>query len=250
MEAISNARRQSTIDVYEGKWRVFGEWCAQKSLTPTDLSSPELANFFLYLFHEKHLAPSTIKGYRSMIADTYRHLGKQDPGQDKDLSDLLAHLERQRPVTRSLVPRWNLPLVLNWLSTERFEPLGQAPLREVTWKTCFLLALATAARVSEIHALSVTDECLQKRRDGSVLLLTNPAFIAKNRLPSVGAQSICLQPIKKVDTSPIARLHCPVRALKIYLRRTKEKRGGEDAPLSPNPTGKGGHLGSIDLCLD
>ena len=67
-----------------------------------------------------------------MIADTYRHWGEQDPGQDKDLSDLLAHLERQRPVTRSLTPRWNLPLVLNWLSTERFEPLGQAPLREVS----------------------------------------------------------------------------------------------------------------------
>ena len=58
------------------------------------------------------------------------------------------------------------------------------------------------------------------------MLLTKPAFIAKNRLPSVGAHSICLQPIKTVDTSPIARLHCPVRALKFCLRRTKERGGG------------------------
>lgn len=168
-----------------------------------------------------------------MIADTYRHLGRPDPGQDRDLSDLMSYFDRKRPVVSSLVPRWNLPWVLSWLSSEQFEPLSLAPMREVTLKTCFLIALATAARVSEVHALSTREDCLQFRQDGSVDLLTDPSFIAKNRLPSVGAQSIRITPIKKVDRSPLACQQCPVRALKIYLHRTKRKRGGRTRLFLP-----------------
>ena len=233
MEAIAEARRPSTLEVYEGKWRVFAAWCSEEALTPTELSPPQLANFFLWLFNVKGYATSTIKGYRSMIATTYRHLGRPDPGKDNDLSDLIANLERRRPVVRSLVPRWNLPWVLKWLSSERFEPLSLAPLREVTLKTCFLLALATAARVGELHALSTREDCLQKRQDGSYHLMTDPAFIAKNRLPSVGSQSIHLVPIKSVDRSPFAQFQCPVRALRIYLHRTKQKRGGRTRLFLP-----------------
>ena len=224
MERISAARRSSTVDVYEGKWKVFVGWCADVSLCPTELSPPQLADFFLWLFNVKGFAPSTIKGYRSMIADTYRHLGKPNPGQDRDLSDLMANFERMRPVTRSLVPRWNLPYVLSWLASKRFEPLKKASIKDLTLKTCFLLSLATAARVSELHALSTKESCLQWRQDGSVDLLTDPAFIAKNRLPSVGAQRIHLQPISSVDDSSISKLQCPVRSLEIYLRRTRTVR--------------------------
>ena len=122
VEAIAEARRPSTLEVYEGKWRVFAAWCSEEALTPTELSPPQLANFILWLFNVKGYAISTIKGYRSMIATTYRHLGRPDPGKDNDLYDLIASLERRRPVVRSLVPRWNLPWVLKWLSSERSSP--------------------------------------------------------------------------------------------------------------------------------
>ena len=200
-------------------------WCDDAGLPPTDLSPPQLADFFLWLFNVKGFATSTIKGYRSMIAGTYRHLGKPDLGKDSDLSDLFANFDRRRPVVRSLVPRWNLPYVLSWLSSDRFEPLQSAPIKELTLKTCFLLSLATAARVSELHALSTKEACLQWRQDGSVDLITDPAFIAKNRLPSVGAQRIHLQPIRSVDDADLSKLQCPVRALKFYIRRTKRERG-------------------------
>lgn len=164
--------------------------------------------------------------------------GQPDPGKDADLSGLMASLERRRPVITSLVPRWNLPWVLTWLSSEKFEPLSSTPTKELTLKTCFLLALATAARVSELHALSTKDECLQWRQDGSVHLVTDPSFIAKNRLPSVGAQSIHLRPIRQVDDSSLARLQCPVRALKYYLRRTKETRGDRSRLFLPLVAGR------------
>ena len=58
-----------------------------------------------------------------MIADTYRHHGRQDVGKDKDLSDLVANFDRSRPRTTYLFPRWDLALVLRYLSSNRFEPL-------------------------------------------------------------------------------------------------------------------------------
>lgn len=173
-----------------------------------------------------------------MIADTYRHLGRPDPGCDKHLSDLMANFEYRRPVVRSLTPRWNLPWVLTWLNSERFEPLPLASLADLTRKTCFLVALATAARVSEIHALSVAEGCFQKRSDGSIDLLTDPQFIAKNRLPSVGVQTIRLVSLKSVDGSSQARMQDPARALKIYVRRTKEIRGDRTRLFLPIREGK------------
>ena len=98
-------------------------------------------------------------------------------------------------------------------------------LKTLPSRLVFLLTLATAARVSKPHALSTAPVGLVKRTDGSIDLVTDPGFIAKYRLPSVGAQSINLLPIKKIDKARIASLQCPVRALKIYLARTKDLRG-------------------------
>ena len=182
MEGILRARKRSTLKVYEGKWKVFCQWCLEKKVDPIKASIPKLADFFIFLFREKKMAPITIKGYRSMISDTYKHYGRDSIGLDKALSDLMSNFDLEKPKHRSLVPSWNLTIVLNWLQRKEFEPLEAASLSCLTKKTCFLLALATASRVSEIHALSVDQACLQFRDDGSVSLTTAPGFVAKNRL--------------------------------------------------------------------
>lgn len=233
MEAIAAARRPSTLKVYEAKWRIFSRWCAKEGLPPLNVPTHRLADFFLFLFKEKNLAPITIKGYRSMISDTYRHHGRLDVGVDQALSDLLASFQLARPVSRSLVPRWNLPWVLTWLTKGSYEPLATAPLHLLTKKTCFLIALASAARVSEIHALSMDPSCLQFRQDGSVSLTTAPGFIAKNRLPELGNQSINIPPLQRDDKTSSGRFNDPVRALRIYLRRTEEFRRGRTRLFLP-----------------
>ena len=60
-----------------------------------------------------------------------------------------------RPVSRSLTPPWDLTLVLEALSCAPFEPLQQVELKMLSFKTALLLALTSAKRVSDIHALSV-----------------------------------------------------------------------------------------------
>ena len=64
-------------------------------------------------------------------------------------------------------------------------------LNHVTIKTAFLLALVTAKRCSEIHALAMDANHLSvNQSDGSVSLIVQIVFLAKNQLPS-----ICTDPI-------------------------------------------------------
>ena len=52
-------------------------------------------------------------------------------------------------------------MVLDALSRPPFEPLQHVELKVLSFKTALLLALASAKRVSDIHALSVSASCLQ-----------------------------------------------------------------------------------------
>nr|KAG5705042.1 hypothetical protein BaRGS_018772 [Batillaria attramentaria] len=62
-----------------------------------------LADFFLYLFTERHLRPVTIKGYRSCIARIYRLKGLPDPGSNPRLA-LRVYLARTRDCRKELDP--------------------------------------------------------------------------------------------------------------------------------------------------
>lgn len=69
---------------------------------------------------------------------------------------------------------------LNFLVKSPFEPLGQADLKFLTWKTTFLLAKCSAKRVSELQSLSVSGNCLRwKAENAGVLLWPNPSFLPK-----------------------------------------------------------------------
>ena len=86
------------------------------------------------------------------------------------LSESIRSFELQRPVQRTLTPKWDLSWVLVCLQKAPYEPLNKASRLYVTIiKTAFLLALATAKRCSEIHALAVDANHLRfNQSDGSV----------------------------------------------------------------------------------
>ena len=52
----------------------------------------------------------------------------------------------------SWIPSWNLSLVLHQLNKALFEPIKEAFLKHLTFKTVFFLALGSGKRRSEIHA--------------------------------------------------------------------------------------------------
>ena len=184
----------------------------------------------------KKLTPSTIKGYRSALSTVLKSSG-WSPGTDPLLSSLVRAYEIERPRQSRVVPQWNLALVLSGLKQQPFEPLASADLKFLTWKTVFLVALASSRRRSEIHAfcLEPSNKADEEALPGSlrftqdktqVSIRTNPAFLTKNQRlePAPPVVIRALQPLLADPTDPDYRL-CPVRALTHYIRRTKERRG-------------------------
>ena len=224
---IEAPQRRSTRSVYEAKWAIFTKWCLTNQV---DFRSPpvkSVADFLMYLFEDKKLQPSTIDGYRSAIADK---LGPTTVNISKDdnLTRLLESFHRDRPKGRRGIPSWNLSLVLHQLTKAPFEPLREASLKHLTFKTVFLLALGSGKRRSEIHAWQHKN--IRHQSDWSkVSLFPSPSFLSKNQLAKEGPESVA--PVVIPALAPTLdkslksdRSLCPVRALRYYLDRTSDLR--------------------------
>ena len=156
------------------------------------ITTPQIvADFLTFLFSVKKCQVSTIKGYRSTISNTLKYKTGYDFGSHPVLSELIKSFAIQRPVDRSLAPKWDLAFVLSHMCKAPFESLDKASLFYLSVKTVFLVTLATARRVSEVHALSMDSDHLKfSNLDGSLILRTQLGFLAKNQLPSRAPDSI------------------------------------------------------------
>ena len=185
----------------------------------------------MYLFEDKKLQPSTIDGYRSAIADK---LGNTTVNISKDdnLTRLLESFHRDRPKGRRGIPSWNLSLVLHQLTKAPFEPLREASLKHLSFKTVFLLALGSGKRRSEIHAWQHKN--IRHQSDWSkVSLFPSPSFLSKNQLAKEGPGSVA--PVVIPALAPTLdkslksdRSLCPIRALRYYLDRTSDLRQNKE----------------------
>ena len=231
-ERIDNPHRQSTSLVYSGKWEIFQKWCDNHEVASLQPTVKDLSRFFLFLFKNKGLQPGTIQGYRSAISNKLYGLVQWDISHDPSLTRLIDSFFRDRPVTARCLPPWDLRVVLHTLTQAPFEPMALAPLKWVTFKTCFLVTLASGKRRSEVHALLHsrlrTDDNWSK-----VIIEPSNRFIAKNQLARDG--TAVLQPIVIPSLSATLgrdlnedRSLCPVRALRYYLDRTKDLRGNRE----------------------
>ena len=209
----------------------FVRWCETSQVDFRNPSIKQIADFLLHLFQEKNLQPSTIDGYRSAIADKLGNTSV-NIGKDENLTRLLDSFHRDRPKGRRGVPAWNLSLVLHQLTKAPFEPLRKASLKHLTFKTVFLLALASGKRRSEIHAW--LNKNIRHQADWSkVSLYPSPSFLAKNHLAKEGPE--CVAPVVIPALAPTLdkslkedRSLCPVRALRYYLDKTQDLRTGKE----------------------
>ena len=224
-------QRQSSRAVYSARWSLFRTWCEENQVDVSSPSIPRIADFLLYLFESKNLKPATITGYRTAIADGLGSDG-QAVSSSRELNRLLASFYRDRPRVDRGIPSWDLSLVLLALTKSPFEPLRQADLKYLTFKTVFLMALASGKRRGEMHAW--THSSVFFNSDSSkVTVAPSPVFLAKNQLASDGPGSIkpvvipALAPTLDTDLREDRSL-CPVRALRVYLDRTKDSRQGKN----------------------
>ena len=223
-DTAARARRESTRRVYGSRLKHYQRWCVDRGVDPVKAPLTEVAEFLENLrtiWHKGNpLAPSTFAGYRSAIAAI--HQGFSDGStvsSNADLSTLLKGIFVVTAKPRTLKETWDLPMVLRYLAGPPFEPLAMAI------KTGFLVQLALARRVSWVHSCPIDPSHL-RWENGGVRLLPS-LLLDKNQSSSFTPSSVFLLSLK--EHSPDDRVHCPLRALKWYLKLTEPLRGAEKA---------------------
>ena len=209
------------------------------------MSAPIIADFLLHLFKDLGRRPSTIAGYRTAIAGALKTSQGVDYGKDPDLTALIASFLREQPRTIRSFPAWDLGLVLKVLVKPPFEPLHLSDLKYVTWKTAFLVLLASGSRRGEVHSFDYA-KVRHSAKWASVTLEPHAGFVSKTQIRSSGASSFSAVEIPALgpvlDPGSEDRGLCPVRALKIYLERTLDLRENRKLLFVSY---KSGHKGDI-----
>lgn len=183
-----------------------------------------MADFLVSLFNSGRQV-NTIRGYRSAVASIHEGFeAGRTVSSDRSLDLLIRAMALKRPRIRTLAPPWDMKAVLEALSRPPFEPLSQCSLFELSIKTAFLLAAASARRRSALHALSILPGHMRMEPHG-VRLVPDASFLAKNQTVDFLPAPIFLASIDSFSSIREDKVWCPVRALRYYLRRTAPIRG-------------------------
>ncbi|KAE8636869.1 hypothetical protein XENTR_v10003178 [Xenopus tropicalis] len=221
IQTMMAARRPVSAKAYHRVWRIYQEWCQSQGQPFQDFSIPRLLSF-LQSGLDKGLSLGSLKSQISALSVLFQQRIALLP----DVRTFLQGVSHLHPPFRDPIPPWDLNLVLTALQAAPFEPLATIPLAWVSWKTAFLLAIASARRVSELSSLSCQSPYLIFHEDRTVLR-TIPSFTPKvisafHINQDITIPSFCPNP----KTPKEVALHSldPVRALKFYLHRTKDIR--------------------------
>ena len=145
--------RSSSRAGYQARWSIYRQWCHEKGHSVSRPSLHKIADFVFWLRRSKKLSVSAVLGYRSMLSAVFRTV-LPEISTSPVIQDLLRSFKVEAPCRAIRPPTWDLLKVLTYLRSSVFEPLSNASLRDLTRKTLFLVALATAKRVGELQALS------------------------------------------------------------------------------------------------
>ena len=224
---IQSARAASTRMAYDHRWSAFEVWCEAQVPPVVAFQAPlRCVLTFLQEKLDQKLSFSTVKGYLAAISACHEGFDGKTVGKHRLVKGFMDGASRVAPPVKNLFPSWDLSLVLDALCRAPFEPLESVSLKVLSLKTVLLLALATAKRVSDIQALSVSPELLRFTDDGRVLLKPHHGFMPKNRVVAqLPVELSAFHPPPFVSAED-ERLHClcPVRALRLYCRETQASR--------------------------
>ena len=221
---LSGVLRESSSRLYQSRWQIFCGWCRGRSVAPVNASVPVVVDFLIHLRQDKGLSVSAVKGYCSALNSVLALKGR-DLAASREITTLLRSFARSVNPVELRPPAWDVSLVLQSLTGAPYEPLRTCEERFLAQKTLFLLALASAKRIGELHALSYR---VSHTRDwGEVSFAFVTGFVAKTQDPSSLAprfEGFTVPALTNARKNRDGRLLCPVRAVKVYLDRTAPHR--------------------------
>ncbi len=223
-ETIASARAPATRKLYSSKWGVFESWCLTRAIDPVNCPVGPVLEFLQERL-TAGAAATTLRVYVAAIA-AQRELDEIPLGRHRMVSAFMRRVRRLRPVRPTAVPSWDLSVVLEGLVTAPFEPLESASEWILTLKFALLLVLTSLKRVGDLQAFSVSEMCMDFAPGlVKVTLRPRPGYIPKVLSASFRSQVVTLHSFHPPPfaSSEDERLHmlCPVRALKLYVDRSK-----------------------------
>lgn len=210
--------RSGTQKDYSAKFRKFNSWCRRREIDPYNATLTDAAQFLTDLFSEG-LQYRTIAGYRSMLSSIMPPIEKIPVGQHPYIIRLVKGVFNSRPPKVVLVPEWSLPKVLKKLKEAPFEPIKNASLKFLTWKTAFLIAITSFRRCSDLQALCIGENNIAIQKKGITFVRKG---LSKQDRPSHFGSKVFIPSFtsdKQLD---------PKRAVYYYLKKTDNFRGSDE----------------------
>lgn len=171
---MASSRAANTTRSYDGDWRRFVTWCADRDLSPLPASPETVVAYLVDAAQPAAGRPlrykvSTLSRWVTTINVAHRDTGHPKPGEHATVRHLLAGLAREHGVR----PRRVAPLLLDDVRTviaymdDQVWPGGVAAVRDAA---ILLTAFAGAFRRSELVGLDLRDVTFD-RADGVHLLV-------------------------------------------------------------------------------
>ena len=228
VDMAANPLRDSSSNVYNSHWKAFALWANNKGILPSDLSYITLAEYLVYLFSQNKKV-NTIQVHKASISSVLKLLNPPTAIQEETLHNVIRRMTILRQREQEVLPKWNLSVVLKGLMKPPFAIHGtdkNISLELLSYKTAFLVALATGALGSELVALSRASHKLEfstlasGAKHASIRMV--PKFIPKKQRPEIIPEPMKFPGIAHLFPNEPERLLCPVRAMGLYIVRSAE----------------------------
>ena len=165
---MSGRVRTSTSWLYQAKWMLFCGWCRGRGIAPVSATVSLIVDFPVHLRHDKGLSVFAIKGYRPALNSVFALKGI-NLADSRPISMLIRNFSKSVRPEELCPPALGPTLVLQSLTWAPYKPLRAVDECFLAQKTLFLLVLASAKRIGELHALS---HCVSRSRGWGELSFT------------------------------------------------------------------------------
>ena len=222
-KTILAARSKATYKKYEAGWNHYARWCRDHSVHTFTSSVPDVLQYLQYCLDTLNLSVSLVRSRIYAIALYHKRYPLAQLSQHTWVQQFIKGMQREYVVPKSVLPQWKLQWVLQGLRGAPFEPMTSQRLDLLTYKTAFLLAITSAKRIGELHALSSNKRLLHITPAG-IRLRLNPAFIPKVNNPKNREQELFFTPFCPQTNPPTGQTYyrlCVRRAVYKYLKATE-----------------------------
>lgn len=213
-DILLSAQRASTRAQYKSCWSKWDRWCVQRQINPLQPSVKDVLHFLTEIF-EQGKQYATINTVRSAISSTVPHVDGAPVGQHRLICKFMKGVFNKRTPQPRYTQTWDVSLVTslfnNWPENDALD------LKQLSKKCAMLLALTSAKRQSDLHAINL--QFMRSLPEGVEFKIPG---LTKTRAP--GKDVIFFFPSVK----DLPKL-CPVLCLTEYLKRTQIHRSDTNA---------------------